>query len=117
MVLPMERQSLKKIINNKKAAISFNCWDTLHFDFPILINWLTPGLISGFYRMAIAATLLLPCVIITKDIQSFQLVNCHIILEIYLPQMLLEYCRLGIERYSASLLTIIAVVALVRFYF
>ncbi|MFE3867440.1 DMT family transporter [Flavobacterium sp. LS2P90] len=35
--------------------------------FPILIKLrLTPGLISAFYRMAIAATLLLPYVIITK---------------------------------------------------
>lgn len=36
--------------------------------FPILVKLrLTPGLISAFYRMAIAATLLLPYVIITKN--------------------------------------------------
>lgn len=38
--------------------------------FPVLVKLnLTPGLISAFYRMAIAAVLLVPYVIITKQIK------------------------------------------------
>jgi hypothetical protein len=45
----MERQSIKKIINeNKKAAISFNCWDTCISIFQYIKLRLTPGLISAF---------------------------------------------------------------------
>jgi hypothetical protein len=40
----------------------------MYFGFPILIKLkLAPGLISAFYRMAIAVSLLLPYVLITKN--------------------------------------------------